>query len=64
MFYNAIATNGQRKVSENLDNALELQEYMNKMEQRGFLQVAITATGSTGSTQKLTYNFTGTEWVK
>ena len=64
MIFSALANNGTRKVKENLDNSNELQEFMNKMEKRGFLNVVITATKQDGTSKTLTYNFNGQEWEK
>lgn len=64
MIFSALANNGTRKVKENLDNSNELQEFMNKMENRGFLNVVITASKQDGSSKILTYNFNGQEWEK
>ena len=64
MIFSALANNGTRKLKENLDNSNELQEFMNKMEKRGFLNVVITATKQDGNTKILTYNFNGQEWEK
>ena len=59
MIFSALANNGTRKVKENLDNSSELQEFMNKMEKRGFLNVVITATKQDGTSKSLTYNYNG-----
>jgi len=64
MIFSALANNGTRKVKENLDNSIELQEFMNKMEKRGFLNVVITASKQDGTFKTLTYNFNGQEWEK
>ena len=57
MYFTAIANNGQRKVKENLDNFNELQEFMNKMEKRGFLNVEVSS-----ENKVIVYNHTGEEW--
>ena len=64
MIFSALANNGQRSIKENLDNFNELQDFMNKMESRGFLQVDVVATKQDGTTKALTYNFNGQEWEK
>jgi phosphoribosylformimino-5-aminoimidazole carboxamide ribonucleotide (ProFAR) isomerase len=64
MIFSALANNGTRKIKENLDNSNELQEFMNKMEKRGFLNVVITATKQDGTSKTLTYNFNRQEWEK
>tara|TARA_R110000822_G_scaffold75312_4_gene181164 strand:+ start:144 stop:338 length:195 start_codon:yes stop_codon:yes gene_type:complete len=62
MIFSALANNGTKKVKENLDSSIELQEFMNKMENRCFLNVVITATKQDGTSKILTYNFNGQEW--
>ncbi len=64
MYFIAIANNGQRKVKENLDNFNELQEFMNKMEFKGYLQVIVDAYDSNGFNKSITYNFNGEQWEK
>jgi hypothetical protein len=64
MYFTATANNGQRKVKENLDNFNELQEFMNKMEFKGFLQVVVKGFNSDGFVKEFTYNFNGEQWEK
>jgi uncharacterized protein YjgD (DUF1641 family) len=59
MYFTAIANNGQRKVKENLDNFNELQEFMNKMEKRGFLKVEVSS-----ENKVIVYNYNGEEWER
>jgi hypothetical protein len=59
MYFTAIANNGQRKVKENLDNFNELQEFMNKMEKRGFLNVEVSS-----ENKVIVYNYNGEEWER
>lgn len=64
MIFEATAFNGTRKVKENLDSFTELQEFMNKMEFRGFLSVSVKATKPTGETKTIRYSYNGQEWEK
>jgi len=64
MYFTATADNGQRKVKENLDNFNELQEFMNKVEQRGFLNVDVIASDNNGTVKTINYKFDGQQWQK
>ncbi len=64
MYFTATADNGQRKVKENLDDFNELQEFMNKVEQRGFLNVDVIAYDNTGCIKTINYKFDGQQWQK
>lgn len=63
--YTAIANNGIRKSTENLDSFDELQNFMNKMESKGFLNVEVTGHSIiTGAVKTICYSWTGVEWEK
>lgn len=64
MTFTALANNGTRKVKENLDNMNELQEFMSKMERRGFLTVDVTASKQDGSSKLINYKWNGENWER
>lgn len=64
MIFEATANNGIRNIKENLDSFIELQEFMNKMQLRGFCQVSVKASKSNGATKLVCYNWNGLEWEK
>jgi len=64
MIFTAIANNGTKTRKENLDNFNELQEFMNKMELRGFLNVEVTASKCSGETKIINYSYNGQSWEK
>ena len=64
MTFTALASNGTKMVKEHLDSVNELQEFMSKMERRGFLTVDITAIKQDGNSKLISYKWNGESWEK
>lgn len=62
MIFEAVAHNSVKEVKENLDSFNELQEFMNKMVKRGFIDVMVKGTNCEGYSKIIHYSYNGIEW--
>jgi len=64
MYYNATAKTASRIRVENLDSVLELQEFANKVEKLGFVDMVVEAFNQDGFVKTINYSYNGESWEK
>lgn len=64
MYYNATAKTASKVKVENLDSVIELQEFANKVEKLGFVDMVVKCYNETGFVTSFNYSYNGESWEK